>query len=493
MRLANVAVLIVFLHFLMMNKAVAAPTPAPQYLYDFENGDVVLRRIGNHRGKTFVGDVDWAATHDERAKGAAHWRARQDLAAKFQGSTGAVSNTVVRGTVTQTVAKRTVMQNLLANARRGGRFLGRGGLGGIAAGYVLEAAYDLVKEKLAEKGYKWDDKEGDFVNPHEYTVECRSIGASREMGSDSSRNYGFTPCGGISSYARKMPDVALSVYAGICQQNISEVDAFAEVTGDGFYALCHGTRKNGNGLHWYMQLKSVENKNRAITQAEFDDIILPIADKNPTPYVNASGDGEGNIPGASKPEVYLLPGQIVQSDPYTNPQTGLPEQARWETSDDPSAPGVKSKVRETITPRPDLKPDSPEAPRAKLPEKEKDGSGKDKDGKGDADKDKKQGDTDGLCEKHPEILACQKMGEVKGKEFDDIKIPHVTDDRTWKPDDFLPSDGVCPQPKTFHVMGKAFSVSYEPLCEIMRQARFIILIAFILMSAYVTFGGLRKE
>ena len=368
-------------------------------------------------------------------------------------------------------------------------------MGGIAAGYVLEAAYDLVKEKLAEKGYKWDDKEGDFVNPQEYTVECRSSRVSREIGNDRSRNYGFTPCGGISSYARNMPDVVKSVYTSICQAQEVENYTFVEAEGDGSNGTCLGTRNNmTNGeLFWYVQLRTVLNKNRAITQSEFDDIILPEADKNPTPYVNASGDGEGNIPGASKPEVYLLPGQIVQSDPYTNPQTGLPEQARWETSDDPSAPGVKSKVKETITPRPDLKPDSPEAPRAKLPEKEKDGAGKDKDGKGDADKDKKQGDTDGLCEKHPEILACQKMGDVKGKEFDDIKIPHVTDDRTWQPDDFLPSDGVCPQPKTFHVMGKAFSVSYEPLCEIMRQARFIILIAFILMSAYVTFGGLRKE
>ena len=493
-RLANVAVLIVFLHFLMMNKAVAAPTPAPQYLYDFENGDVVLRRIGNHRGKTFVGDIDWAATHDERAKGAAHWRARQDLAAKFQGTTGAVSNTVVRGTVTQTVSKRTVMQNLLANARKGGRFLGRGGLGGIAAGYVLEAAYDLVKEKLAEKGYKWDDKEGDFVNPQEYTLECRSIGDGQKYGNDAEKNYGWKPCGGISSYGRNMPDVATSVYTSICQTQEVEGHTFVKAEGDARGGACWGTRDGwGDQLFWYVSLRTVLNKNRPITQSEFDDIIIPIADKNPTPYVDASGDGEGNIPGVSKPEVYLLPGQIVQSDPYTNPQTGLPEQARWKTSDDPSAPGVKSRVEETIIPRPDLKPDSPEAPRAKLPEKEKDGSGKDKDGKGDADKDKKQGDTDGLCEKHPEILACQKMGEVKGKEFDDIKIPHVTDERTWQPDDFLPSDGVCPQPKTFHVMGKAFSVSYEPLCEIMRQARFIILIAFILMSAYVTFGGLRKE
>ena len=500
-QLANVVVFTVCLLCLMMSDAVAAP--APQYLYDSDaNGNPILRRIGTHRGKTFVGDIDWAATHDERAKGAAHWRARQDLAAKFQGTTGAVSNVAVRGTVTQTVAKRTVMQHLLANARKGGSLIAKGlGFtpGGIVktlvAEAVLRAAYDLVAGKLAEKGYRWDDKEGDFVNPNEYTVECRSVVDYEKYRNDPEKNNGFKPCGGISSYGRNMPDVKKSVYTSICQKEEVAHRQFVNAQVDGDAGWCWGKRTdmNDGGLWWYVELRTVLNKNRPITQSEFDDIILPEADKNPTPYVEASGDGEGNIPGISEPEVYLLPGQIVQSDPYTNPQTGLPEQARWEISDDPSAPGVKSKVKETITPRPDLKPDSPEAPRAKLPEKEKDGTGKDKDGKGDADKDKKQGDTDGLCEKHPEILACQKMGEVKGKEFDDIKIPHVTDDRTWQPDDFLPSDGVCPQPKTFHVMGKAFSVSYEPLCEIMRQARFIILIAFILMSAYVTFGGLRKE
>ena len=198
-QLANVVVFTVCLLCLMMSDAVAAP--APQYLYDYDgNGDVVLRRVGNHRGKTFVGDVDWAATHDERAKGAAHWRARQDLAAKFQGSTGAVSNTVVRGTATQTVAKRTVMQNLLANARKGGSLIAKGAgftPGGIVktivAEVVLRAAFNLVADKLAEKGYKWDDKEGDFVNPQEYTVECQSIFDSQKHGNDAEKITVISP------------------------------------------------------------------------------------------------------------------------------------------------------------------------------------------------------------------------------------------------------------------------------------------------------------
>ena len=500
-QLANVVVFTVCLLCLMMSDAVAAP--APQYLYDYDgNGDVVLRRIGNHRGKTFVGDVDWAATHDERAKGAAHWRARQDLAAKFQGTTGAVSNVAVRGTVTQTVSKRTVMQNLLANARKGGSLIAKGAgftPGGvvkmIVTEVVLRAAFDLVAEKLAEKGYKWDDKEGDFVNPQEYTVECRSIDDSRKYSNDADKNYGFKPCGGISSYARKMPDAALSVYAGICQQNISEVDAFAEVTGDGAYALCHGTRKNGNGLYWYMQLKSVENKNRAITQAEFDDIILPIADKNPTPYVNASGDGEGNIPGASKPEVYLLPGQIVQSDPYTNPQTGLPEQARWETSDDPSAPGVKSKVKETITPRPDLKPDSPEAPRVKPPQREKEETDKDKDGKSDNDgkKSRQPSDTKDLCEKHPNILACDPLPKDKQSASEPrFSVPEEVVDLKFSPDSIFPEDGVCPAPVQFEVSipfsgSKSFALDYQWICSVAVKLRMLLIaVAWLVVAVLVT-------
>ena len=117
------------------------------------------------------------------------------------------------------------------------------------------------------------------------------------------------------------------------RRKLQEVEnhTFVNAEGDAKGGTCLGTRddRGDDHLFWYVQLRTVLNKNRPITQSEFDDIILPEADKNSTPYVEASGDGEGNIPGVSKPEVYLLPGQIVQSDPYTNPQTGLPEQDRW--------------------------------------------------------------------------------------------------------------------------------------------------------------------
>ena len=431
-----------------------------------------------------------------------NYKSQTALSDTLRGSTGAISNAVVHGRATQTVAKRTVMQNLLANARKGGSLIAKGAgftPGGvvkmIVTEVVLRAAFNLVADKLAEKGYKWDDKEGDFVNPQEYTVECRSIDDDVKYGEDVSRNNGWKPCGGISSYGRNMPDVATSVYTSICQTQEVENHTFVKAVGDAYNGKCLGTRNNNNdgSLYWYVQLRTVLNKNRAITQAEFDDIILPIADKNPTPYVNASGDGEGNIPGASKPEVYLLPGQIVQSDPYTNPQTGQPEQARWETSDDPSAPGVKSKVKETITPRPDLKPDSPEAPRAKPPQKEKEDS--DKDGKSDIDgkKSRQPSDTKDLCEKHPDILACDPVPKDKRSASEpDFSIPTQAVDLKFSPDSIFPDNGVCPAPVQFEVSipfsgSKSFALDYQWICAVAAKLRMLLIaVAWLVVAVLVT-------
>lgn len=95
--------------------------------------------------------------------------------------------------------------------------------------------------------------------------------------------------------------------------------------------------------------------------------------------------------------------------------------------------------------------------------------------------------------KHKNTLACSGLGSASEGDFDGIKIPTTTDNTTYEPDMFLPSTGTCPAPKVFHVWGKPFEISYEPLCRFMEMVRFIILTAFILMSAYLTFGSLRRD
>ena len=97
-----------------------------------------------------------------------------------------------------------------------------------------------------------------------------------------------------------------------------------------------------------------------------------------------------------------------------------------------------------------------------------------------------------LCDVFPNILACDKMGKPEEGMFDSLSIPQTTDDRTWSSDDFLPANGVCPQPKTFAVWGKTMTVSYQPLCTFAEKIRFAVLLSFIIMSAFIVFGSLKR-
>lgn len=94
---------------------------------------------------------------------------------------------------------------------------------------------------------------------------------------------------------------------------------------------------------------------------------------------------------------------------------------------------------------------------------------------------------------HKGTLACASLGEIKDGFFDDVEIPKKEDTTTWKPNYFLPDNGVCPQPKSFNFLGKPIYVSYEPICEFMRQIRFIILLGFTLLSAHIVFSTLRRK
>lgn len=94
---------------------------------------------------------------------------------------------------------------------------------------------------------------------------------------------------------------------------------------------------------------------------------------------------------------------------------------------------------------------------------------------------------------HKGTLACASLGNVADGAFDDIKIPIKTDTTGYQHDGFLPSSGVCPAPKTFHVVGKQFQISYEPLCNFVSQIRFAVLIGFAITAAFIAFGGLKKN
>ncbi len=408
-------------------------------------------------------------------------------------TTGATSAGTVRAKVTSQVAKKTVFANVLNNAKTYGKM-------GIRRAGWLGLAFSLAEMALKDKGIVWDDERGDFMKPADDETYISFV----TVGNSTSVATGQFTAAKYEAFCKDKNCVLLGYtrsYQAAYNLGLEYCKSIPFKKGDGSIAYFDSI----GGGHNECAYKGMVNGSRIqitrytdlmpLTQAEFDEIVEPIADKDPNRWIEGSKPEEdGEIPGISKPIVTVLDGEVAQSPPYTDPKDGKPKQTRWEFETPPEGEG-DPKVREIEIPRPDLTPNSPEAPTA-----DPDDIPKDDDTTGDntTTDDKEQEPKEAsapfdLCKEHPEILACQQMGQPEAGMFDEISIPHVTDDTTWKEDAFLPSDGVCPAPKVFHVWGKAFSVSYEPLCELMRKVRFIVLIAFILMSAYVCFGGLKKE
>lgn len=433
---------------------------------------------------------------------------------------------------TASVARQTVLKNLLTKAVAGGRIAA--GLGSGPVGWALTAAtaYQLVAPTLEENGYRWDSAKSNFVTDKEYKY-CLIYDF------DLDGNWEEVECVGLGKISREL-DLKSEVHLrpirdAICQRNWQSIlPGYKPKDGYRFgYSLhasgCVAVSDTDNGRtsgnwRWY------KNTDQVITQSEFDRIIGPLADASPTPYVNATADEKGVVPGVTvTPNVTVPNGTVVTIGPYTD-SDGQPKQV---TVTFKTANG-ETTVSVNITPRPDLSPNSSAAPSASPntgsqsgPSGSPNSSGQTnsqtspqtggqtgsqtgsesspqtggetrnqtvpkQDGESDKKDEDKPKDGSLLCELFPDILACAKVGEPTQDMFDGISIPQTIDERTWEPDDFLPPNGVCPQPKTFHIWGKPVEMSYTPLCHFMEQVRFAVLLGFIIMSAFIVFGSLRK-
>lgn len=456
-----------FLVLILTNKALAVVRPPSSFgkaveVQVFDKGGYKGIRATNLRGETFQG-VWREADGRYYASTSRHFHPTGTTGAKAAGS--------IPGTISQTVTKPPVLKGLLKSAIKGGATFGKITPAGIAKSLIVERAFSLVAEKLAEQEFEWSDEHQNFVNDKEYTVECRNINTPNAIANDKSKNYGFTPCGGISATVKNMPDVVNAVMTSICQNQPDPNHTFVGYSGDFNNGTCNGYRNpdKPDDLYWYVNVQTKLNSSRAITQAEFDDIIGTLMDANPTPYIEASADESGNIPGISEPQILILDGSLVQSAPYTNPQTGQAEQASWRFSTSGAGDNAQTSVTETITPRPDLKPYSPEAPAVETPV----------DPKPEED-DKKQQQSEGLCEQYPDILACDKQPEGPSASAPAFHIPTEEIPLTFEPDGIFPDNGTCPAPVSFDVSipfsgSRTFAFEYTHICDTATRIRGIVI------------------
>lgn len=97
-------------------------------------------------------------------------------------------------------------------------------------------------------------------------------------------------------------------------------------------------------------------------------------------------------------------------------------------------------------------------------------------------------DQQSLCEKHPDIVACQKLGELQPETLQTKTVTLTIE----KSDGFGPSTGTCPAPKTATIMGKQVAFQWDLLCDFANGIR-PLLIGFAYLSAALAFMGLTRR
>ncbi|UOP04476.1 IgG-binding virulence factor TspB family protein [Conchiformibius kuhniae] len=314
----------------------------------------------------------------------------------------------------------------------------------------------------------------------------------------------------------------------------------AELLKDGNSLTCTTLATDENGEDFIGPGFSVkvlkENHKEIIKMVDVVNLVSKDFKKNPTPYINDKGQVGKELRNAIKPQAAVAKkdgsgGSLTASSPpYLDPKTGKAVQDNVRIT---ATPGKKSDlpppssggagngaggnpstgsngntginngggntVNVTTTPRPDKQSEAVAAgnntPNGTNPPKgngqdtgNTSGSGNGSGGSGGG----KKGDGGGLdcAGEHRNTLACAQMGTVDEAEqpFD---IPTTQNDKTYQPDNFMPTSGQCPAPKHVVIMGRTYTISYNWLCQFAQKIRMIIVGLAYLMAAYIIFT--RKE
>ncbi|KZC79286.1 cell-surface protein [Neisseria flavescens] len=450
----------------------------------------------------------------------------------IESTTGASSTARIGATLEAQVSRKAVLSGAFGLVKKGAA-LGTRLSGWGTAAYFAYQAYETVKPSLEAEGYKWDESKEEFFK-YWAARNCITIEENGKnidvtcFGVDSSVLRAMEKGGKSELDAKKLMESQMqSIANGFWKKRAKELDlddgedvyfwqkfqvqkCYFDLNGGG----CDVSFKGDVRSPIHFRLK--QNDKELLDLEKFLKIATPSIDANPTPFVEGTGKPE------YKENIKVPAGTVVTIGPFT-PENGKPVQVTitfGQDSNGNTTAEVATTQRPDLTPggseapntkpdpdpnpnpdgkpdkKPDDKPDSDDKPDKRpddKPDPDDDPSDKDKDKRKEDKKDDKKEESKGLlCDFFPDILACDKMGKPEEGMFDDIKIPQVTDENTWDSDNFLPPNGVCPQPKSFNIWGRPVQISYEPLCVFMEKVRFAVLLGFIIMSAFIVFGSLRK-
>ena len=396
------------------------------------------------------------------------------------GSNGAQSASTIPASVRASVDKRKVFASILSKARAAGPILKNIGSATVRFGWQA-IVFNLVTNAIFGSKFSWNDDRNDFVRPaDDNTYIVIATKKSQNVVNDS----GLTSLQVENICKFKLDgDCELLDYAKGRQAAKAVADAYCqsktfvdngktyhyETTGWGGKCVSSNPQRINmdSGVLIFKYVDYVP-----MTLDEFIEEGTPEAAESPDEWVKTSEvqpDGE--------PKIMVTDGTVAQSRPYTDPADGKAKQSKWTFNSDGS-------VKEVITDRPDLTPDSPQAPKldpSAIP-----------DGKTDNPDKKTQPASQpapiDLCKEHPDILACDTVPDAPESKEPKLDIPTETHDLLFAPATIFPDSGVCPAPISFELSipfsgSKTFAFDTTYICEVATKLRGLIIAVAWLVAA----------
>lgn len=417
------------------------------------------------------------------------FRGSGSLPAVVVGSNGARSADAIPAAYRVVTDKRKVFASLLSKARAAGPYIAKKGvgfLGGAVRFGLYSLAYELVKHAIFGSKFSWNDERNDFVRPaDDNTYIVIATKNSHRVSTDSSFTslevenlckYHLNNECEVLDYAKGI-ESAGAVAKAYCQSKTFVIDGKTkhyERTDWGGH--CFSGEYNRISMDYgVVTFKYVDYV--PMTLDEFIEEGTPEAAASPTEWVKTSEvqpDGE--------PKIMVTDGTVAQSRPYTDPADGKAKQSKWTFNSDGS-------VKEVITDRPDLTPDSPQAPKLDpnaVPDNKTDNPDK-------KTQPASQPAPIDLCKEHPDILACDTVPDKPETTDTDFDIPKEEVSLKFTPDNVFPTDGVCPVPVQFQAFGSTFGFGLQPACDLASMLRPMIIAFAWLVAAFFCARTIRES
>ena len=411
------------------------------------------------------------------------------LPAVVVGSNGAQSAGDIPVTYRVVTDKRKVFASLLQKARAAGPAILKGGkaLGSLTlrTGWQF-LVWQLVSSAISGSKFSWNDDRNDFVRPADdntYVVLATKTPGSSTVGQAVTSHELDNICnkmeGGCTliDYPKGL-DAAMAAAHNYCKG----------ITFKGSDNVTHNFERMGawGGRCYSEKYNTISSLGVAIykyvdyvpmTLDEFIEEGTPEATAAPDEWVRTSEvkpDGE--------PKILVTDDTVAQSRPYTDPADGKAKQSKWTFNSDGS-------VKEVITDRPDLTPDSPQAPKLDpnaVPDNKTDNPDK-------KTQPASQPAPIDLCKEHPDILACDTVPDKPETTDTDFDIPKEEVSLKFTPDNVFPTDGVCPVPVQFQAFGSIFGFSMQPACDLAGMLRPMIIAFAWLVAAFFCARTIRES